>query len=73
MKAVNLLTDSECIFDKNTTPEWAVVYGYCEENNLMSELFAAAHAGKFDPSNYPITRGEKTVACGNWVALKGGA
>ncbi len=72
MKARNVLTDIDFEFDKRTTPEWAVAYGYCEEHNRMSELFSAAQDGQFIEfaKTLPLVFGDFTVSCGDWVALK---
>ena len=44
-------------------------YAYCEENNLMSALFAACQDDKTEYfyKTLPFTYGKQTVACGEWV------
>ena len=71
MKTFNLTTNQEIHFDASTTPEWAVAYGYCEERNLMSALFKSAQDKKFPEflETLPITRGQRSIACGEWVAI----
>ena len=71
MKSVNLSTLEELSFDKSTTPLWAVCYGYCQDNNLMSALFAAAQDMKFErfAEKLPVVYGEKTVSVGDWTAI----
>jgi hypothetical protein len=71
MRAFHLTQNVEHIFDENTAPEWAVAYGYCEENNLMSALFAAAHGMRLLAfyKTLPFTYGQKSIACGDWAAL----
>jgi len=70
MKAFNLHTNQEIHFDASTTPEWAVAYGYCAENNLMSALFKSAQDKKFPEflKTLPTTRGQVSIACGDWAA-----
>lgn len=70
MYAFNILTDEEIHFDDATTAEWAVAYGYCEENNLMSILFHHCH-DKTLPQFYkklPMIYGRFSVGCGDWAA-----
>lgn len=70
--AHNLLNDNTVSFDANTTPLWAVCYAYCEENHLMSALFASAQDLRFEEfaKTLPVTEGAKTIACGNWACIK---
>ena len=71
MKAFNLLNGAEYRFDESTTPEWAVAYAYCAENNLSSALFASARDGRFPEffSTLPAARGRQSIAVGDWAAL----
>ena len=71
MKAFSLLNDAEYRFDENTTPEWAVAYAYCAENNLSSALFASAQDKRFPEffATLPVTRGRQSIAVGDWAAL----
>jgi hypothetical protein len=68
--ATNLKTGVEQSFDSATTALWAVCYGYCEENNLMSALFASAQGNKFldFAKTLPVTVGKRSIACGDWAA-----
>ena len=72
MKATNLITEVSLEFDEHTTPEWACAYGYCEENNLMSALFAACQDNTTEAfyKTLPFTYGKQTVACGDWAARR---
>lgn len=71
MKSVNLSTLEEFSFDESTTPLWAACYGYCQENNLMWALCAAAQDMKFKQfaETLPVIYGEKTVSVGDWTAI----
>ena len=71
MKSVNLSTLEEFSFDESTTALWAACYGYCQENNLMSALCAAAQDMKFEKfaETLPVIYGEKTVSVGDWTAI----
>lgn len=73
MKSVNLSTLEELYFDENTTALWAVCYGYCEEHNLMSALFASAQDKKFEDfaKKLPVMYGKKTASAGDWTAFWG--
>ena len=70
MYTFNALTDQEVIFDDRTSPEYAVAYAYCEENNLMSTLLYHCHALTL-PEFYktlPMIYGKQSVGCGDWMA-----
>lgn len=71
MKTINLSTLEEISFDENTTPIWAVCYGYCRENNLLWALCAAAQDMKFEKfaETLPVICGEKTISVGDWVSI----
>lgn len=71
IEAFNLSNNDRIGFNDNTSPLWAVCYGYCEQHNLMSSLFASAHDGNFlDYSKtLPVSVGRDTVACGDWATL----
>ena len=47
MYAFSVITGEELHFDDKTAPEYATAYGYCEQHNLMSALFAAVHDKRF--------------------------
>lgn len=71
----NPLRDTEIQFDDRTDPEYAVIYAYItEETDRSSEFFHAVHAKTLDEfkTNLPITRGSKSVACGDWMCKVGG-
>jgi len=72
VRALNLSTGVEMTFDPNTVPDYAVAYGYCEEHNRMSWLFAHVHDNRMDEvyRHLPMLHGEKTVSCGDWCALR---
>lgn len=57
-------------FDPSMTAEWGVAYAYCEENLRMSELFAHRDAGTLCKmyAKLPMTYGQRSVACGDWMA-----
>lgn len=70
MYTFNIITDEEMHFDDATSAEYAVAYGYCEENNMMSEFFYHCHALTL-PEFYkklPMTYGRMSTACGDWAA-----
>ena len=70
MYAFSVITGEELHFDDKTTPEYAAAYGYCEQHNLISALFAAVHDkrfGVFFESLNP-TYGKHSVCVGDWVA-----
>ena len=71
MKTMNLSTLELFEFDENTTALWAACYGYCQENNLMWALCAAAQDMKLDKfaETLPVIYGEKTVSVGDWIAI----
>lgn len=71
MKAINLRTGATVEFDRNTTAAYAVAYGYCEENGLLSALFQACHNNGVAAflETLPIVYGAASVGCGDWVAL----
>jgi len=71
MKTINLSTLEEFSFDESTTPLWAACYGYCQENNLMWALCAAAQDKKLEQfaETLPVVYGEKTVSVGDWTAI----
>ena len=68
--ATNLLTGAQHQFDNATTALWAVCYGYCEENNLMSALCASAQHNNFleYAKTLPVTVGKRSICCGDWAA-----
>lgn len=72
MKAINLISGDALEFDDKTVPMYAVVYGYCSENNLMSRLFFNVHNQSLDDFyiELPLYEGKKTIACGDWVCRK---
>ena len=54
--------------------EWAVVHSYCVEHKL-SPWLCALRANKMlsvAGQSLPITRGQRTVACGAWCAVTEG-
>lgn len=73
--AVNLETWEIHHFDEKTTPEWAVAYGYCEQNNLMSALFSAAQDMRLAEffKTLPLTSFERKTGfgayCGDWACI----
>lgn len=69
--AHNLTKDEQYQFDDATTPLWAVCYAYCEENNLMSALFASAQRGAFVEfsQTLPVAQGKFSIACGDWACI----
>lgn len=71
MKTFNLANKQELLFDDKTTPEWAVAYGYCSDNKLMSQLFASAQNGRLEEffAKLPVFRGQMSISCGDWAAL----
>ena len=73
--ATNLKTGVGISFDTETTALWAVCYGYCDENNLMSALFASAQENRFleFAKTLPVTVGKQSIACGDWAAPQSGA
>jgi hypothetical protein len=58
-------------FDEHTDRLYAVVYAYCEENNLMSALFAAIHDNKLHDfiakHKLPVFYGARSICCGDFA------
>lgn len=71
MKAMNLRTGAKVEFDRNTTATYAVAYGYCEDNGLLSALFQACHNNGVPAflDTLPMHYGAVSVGCGDWAAL----
>lgn len=74
MKTYNLKDDREMSFDANTTSAWAVAYGYCEDNNLMSWLFRNAQDNTLEAAfkELPIKVCKHSISCGDWAAVNDG-
>jgi hypothetical protein len=77
IKSFDLKSDREQIFadDGIVCVEWAVAYPYAEDNRRLSELFSLAQRHPDDlpeqiRKRFPITYGQRSVACGDWAALK---
>lgn len=77
MAAHNLSSNEELVFfgeEPFVIPEWAVVYGYAQDNNRLSELLMLLHEGKANRpeclgERFPLRYGISSVRCGNWTAL----
>lgn len=69
-KTINLATSEEMTFDDKTLPVYAVVYAYCMENNLISELFKHCHDNTLNNlyAKLDISYGKYSVACGDWAS-----
>ena len=67
-KAFNLLDNREVEFDKRTTPQWAVAYAYCEQENRLSWLFQSCLDNDGDWQKLPFQYGKHSVALGDWAA-----
>ena len=72
MKAINVITDEVCEFDKETTAHWAVRYGWARDHNMLSFLFTCQQDGRQDliAKHFPVIEGERTVMLGDWGAFK---
>lgn len=77
IKAFNLVTDEVLYFNDDALygPEWAVAFGYCDEHNLLSTLFNHLHDDTFPEffKTLPVTRGKRSIACGDWATCVGEA
>jgi hypothetical protein len=68
--AINLMSEREVSFDEDSSSTWAVLYGYCEENNLLSQLFSKRKDGTWEEFYSDKLRyGSKTINCGDWSAI----
>lgn len=70
MYAINLATGAEVHFDKATTPEWAVAYGFCEENSKLSWLFHSCRENDGEWQKLPFVYGKTSVSLGDWAAKR---
>jgi len=74
--AYNLSNDDELGFFGDSPlicPEWAVVYGYAEEKNLLSKAFRIIQDHPDElvaklKENFPLVYGRQSVGCGDWAA-----
>ena len=68
----DLGSDTTMTFTGGVLPAWAVRYAYAEKHNLLPQLFHL-HQQPGDESllntHFPLVRGPRTVACGDFVAL----
>lgn len=70
VRVFNALSTVEMTFSPGVDAQFAVAFAYCEANNRMSELFAHREKDKLDAlyAKLPITRGTRSIACGDWMA-----
>ena len=66
----NLSTDEEHTYGDDVSKLQAVCTSYCTTNNLASWFFSLLHNGIDYKSKLPIYEGDKSIACGDWVAIK---
>ena len=69
--AYNKKTGSTTYFDPNTAPEWAAAYGYCEDSQRLSALFAAAQdytLADFYAKLPLVYHPDGRVSCGDWTS-----
>lgn len=70
VKVFHALNNIELLFDPVVSPEYAVAYAYCADNNRLSELFSHLQDGRLPDilSRLPMTKGKNSIACGDWMA-----
>ena len=68
MKAFNLSSDTTMDFSKDTSPEYAVAYGYYAEIKLSS-WFLTKIIEEDDCWKENLIYGNRTVSMGNWCAF----
>ncbi len=51
-------------------PAWAVRYAYAEKHNQMPQLLHLHGDESLLNTHFPLVRGSRTVACGDFVALE---
>lgn len=75
LKVFNLTTDAELHFDAHTTPEYAVRYAYCTEQQpeLASWFFSRWQDTEREEieARLPLTIGLVSIACGDWACYLG--
>ena len=71
IKTYNLKTDEVQEFDEETSPEWAVAFAYCEQNNRLSWLYRYQQKNELTKAYalLPMRTGPRSVACGDWSCV----
>lgn len=69
LRVFNLTTNDEVFFDEHTVPEYAVRYCHAVEDAKLASWFFNAIPEQREILK--ITKGRKSVCCGNWATLKG--
>lgn len=67
----NLTKDQSVEFYQDVTPEHAVRYCEAAERGFLEDYLDAMIDGnkQYMENRYPITRGARSIACGDWVVL----
>ena len=52
---------------------WCVCFAYAVQHNLTSAILAAAQDGNLEEfaKTLPVTKGKRSIACGDWALLQG--
>ncbi len=71
MQVFNLADGRQIVFSAGVSALHAVCYAYCDEQKMLSAFFSAVQRNELDlfSKKLPITRGEISIACGDWSAL----
>ena len=71
IKAINLSSNQELFFTDDISPIWALAYGYCTENNLMSWLFSNQSDLNYikQKLNIKTSKSGLTMNCDNWAII----
>jgi hypothetical protein len=71
IEVFNLAGDDQVSFMPVMGTLWAVAYCYCEQHDKLHELFEEERLGRFIEyaKTLPVTVGDKSVACGDWVTV----
>ena len=71
MIITNLVDDRTMVFSSGISALYAVCYGHCEDNNMLSALFSAIQDNRFAEftEKLPVSIGNVSVACGDWAVM----
>ena len=67
---INLSTNEKHTYDDNVSKIQAVCTSYCTSEALSSWFFSLLHNGMDYTETLPICNGSKSIACGDWTAIK---
>ena len=70
MIAMNIKTHQTIEFTPDVSPQYAVAYGYCEQEGRLSELHDAMRLPQLERDSYfgylGVMTGSLVVSCGDW-------